>query len=379
MQDKIVQQYTKQDTDDVDLRLLFQTLIEKKWIILTIGIIVFISAMTYALLKPAKYQASILLKIQHKQQSAFGGIANLNPQLINMLEEPIAVQVALIQSEFILAPVIRSLSLTAPQMISKNTQESDIINQLRANLTVTDLSGSENNNKVAILRISLRGTDPEMVTKTLNEIATITQQQNIKLKALEAEKTLKFLKQQLPTIQKNLEEAETKSNQLRSMSGRIDTKFQTQNLLSHIADINKQIESIHLKKMNMLHSYTFHHPYIIALSQEVSELEKNRSLLLQQLKQLPSSDQEALDLVREVNIKSNMYISILNQIRQLEIFKSGIMSDIQILTAVTKPYVFHPLKLSLISFFSLFVGLVLGSMGVLTWRLITSFSIPTAK
>jgi tyrosine-protein kinase Etk/Wzc len=131
--------------------------------------------------------------------------------------------------------------------------------------------------------------------------------------------------------------------------------------------------------MNMLHSYTFHHPYIIALSQEVSELEKNRSLLLQQLKQLPSSDQEALDLVREVNIKSNMYISILNQIRQLEIFKSGIMSDIQILTAVTKPYVFHPLKLSLISFFSLFVGLVLGSMGVLTWRLITSFSIPTAK
>jgi uncharacterized protein involved in exopolysaccharide biosynthesis len=371
MQDK-TEQYIKNDMDYVDLRLLFQSLLEKKWVILTIAIIVCIIAITYTLFKPTKYQASILLKIQHKQQSAFGSTPNTNQQLVSMLEEPIAIQVALIQSEYILGPVIRSLSLSTPKLISKNEQETDVINKLRANLTVTDLSASESNNKVAILRVSLRGTNPDLITKTLNQIAATTQQQNIKLKALEAEKTLRFLKQQLPSIQKNLEEAEEKSNQLRSTSGRVDTKFQTQHLLNHIADINKQMERIHLKKMNMLHSYTPRHPYVIALTQEVKELEKTRLDLLTQLKKLPSSDQAALDLIREVNIKNNMYMNVLNQIRQLEIFKSGIMSDIQILTQVTQPSTFRSLKLNMVGFFSLFVGLILGSISVLLWRLVST-------
>lgn len=458
MKNRIVHQHTKLDADYVDLRMLFQSIIEKKWFILTVGFIIFTLAITYAFVKPTKYQASILLKVQHTQHNVLGTIANPNQQLglANISEEPLAVQMALIQSEFILRPVIKSLGLDISISPYKHSffdflfkqhagqisiseldiptkylkkplhlvidahkhyrlfnqhgdiliqgnegylasnkdsvaikidkinspagseftlikdQEFDILGKIRANLNIADLSGSSenNSNKVAILRVSLIGNDPVQITNILDQIAITTQQQNMKLKALDAEKTLEFLNKQLPVIQESLKKAETRLNEYRSTNGRIDIKFQTQYLLNHLSEINKQLEKLRLQKINLLQKFTSNHPFVISLSQEINESEKNRHELMNQLNNLPASEQEALNLTREVNVKNNLYMILLNQIHQLEVIKKGIMSDIQILAPASTPYMLQSMKPTVIGFFGLFVGLILGCMGVLGWRIL---------
>lgn len=456
MKNEIIHPYSKLDANYVDLRSIFQGLIEYKWLILTSSLMIFMLAMIYASMKPTRYQASILFKIQHKQQNALGTIANQQASLANALGEPLAVQIALIQSEFILRPVIKSLGLdtsitpyrhslldyifgkniskiniselqvpieylkkplrlviddkkyyrlydqngrlliqgnegklagrddfiaikidkiNAPvgsQFTLTKEQEFDVIGKIHANLRITDLSGSSENatNKVAILRVSLIGNDPILITNILNQIATITQQQNIKLKAIEAEKNLRILNQQLFSIKKSLEEAETKLNDYRSTTGSLDIQSQIKYLLNHLDDINKKLEVLRLKKSDLLQKYTQNHPTVIDLTRELKELEKYRNQLDKRLKKLPFSEQIIANLKRELTVKNNLYIFLLNQIHQLEIIKGGAISDVQILSKATTPYKLQETKPIVVGFFGLFIGLILGSIGAFGWRII---------
>ena len=356
--------YTRLDADHLDLRSIFQILIVKKWLILTMGFIVFSLAMIYTVSKPTKYQARILLKIQNKQHNSFGGIANPNQQtgLANMPEEPIAVQIALIRSDYILRPVIQSLGF-----------QSDMIKKIRSNLNIVDLSSSSDsmNNKVAILQLSLTGDDPALITHILNEIAATTKQKDIILKSQEAEKTLEFMRQQLPLIHGSLKKAEAKLNHYRSTNGRIDIKLQTQYLVTQLSDIDEQLKKLRVKKITMLQQYTTFHPFVIALNQERIELEKQRLELIKQLKKLPASDQQDVNLTREVDVKNNLYTLLLNQIHQYEVMQAGIISDIQILTPVITPDVLAPIKMSIVGLFSFVIGMILASLGILSWRIFT--------
>jgi len=435
------------DHDYVDLRALFQSVMEKKKFVVITTLLVFLLVMMYAISQPVKYQTSILLKINHK--------LSVN----NLTEDPLAVKIALIQSEFILRPVIKALGLdisitplnyfhkkklnlinisqlevptkllnkklqlviddnrhyrlfdprgrlliqgTKNQLISnhdatlinidninapsgshfilKKNLEVDVLKSIRSHLTITDLSGSAENtvDKVALLRLSLTGRDPIAITNILTQIAKITEQQDKQLKIVEAKKTLAFLNQELPIIKLSLKEAEEKLNAYRSKYGKIDIKFQTDNLLNHLSELNKQLEIVRLKKIDLLQKFTSNHPFVIALNQEISELEKSRSELTDQLKKLPSSEQEALNLKREVSVRNSLYMNILNQIHQLEVMETGIMSDTQVLSYPSTPYAIQPMKLHIVGIFGLLIGFILGCAGVLIGRIISHKMIASA-
>lgn len=444
------------DTDHIDLHSLFKSIMEKRWLILITMLSIFTCAILYALLQPAEYQTSILLKINRKQPNVLGiaNYLNTQPNLTNLQEDSLAVKMALIQSEFTLKPVIRALGLDvhimpvksflmdffhrkppiihieklevaspyldkplqliiddnkhyrlydshnnlllqgtegrlainknlaaidinkidAPKgshFIVKKNQENDILKKIRSNLVITDLSNSTDNieNKAALVRLSLIGRDPIMTTHILNQIAKVTEQQDIQLKILDAKKTLAFLNQELPLIKSSLQEAEAKLNAYRSKYGRIDIKFQTDTLINHLSEINKQLEENQLKKIELSQKYTNNHPFIIAINQQINALQKSHEDLTYQLKKFPASEQEGLDLKREVMVRNNLYMILLNQIHQLQAMQVSMMSDIEVLSYPSIPYVLRPLKLSVIAIFGLLIGFLLGCLIALVWQI----------
>lgn len=448
-------QHATSETDYIDLHGLIQNLLDKKWLIIAFGASFFTIAMLYSFVRPITYQASVILKIQNKQRNILGSNINSNASAAGLsLDEPVSIQIALIKSDYILKPVIKSLGLdihitsdryhfdhlfskksplplindvqlpvkyinkplllmidrknhyqlfnkkhklliegyagitnknglftikasqiNAPagsRFILTKYPESKILTQLRSHLNITDLSGSSDGNgsKVAILQLSLVGNDAKTISTILNEIAKMTQEKNIYIKSMEAEKTLTFLTQQLPIVQFSLKQAEEKLNAYRSNSGRIDIKLQTEYLLTHISDIDKQLENIRIQYIHLSEQYTSQHPLVIALHQERYELEKQRRELSTQLSKLPASDQEAANLTRDVNVKNNLYTMLLNQIHQSQVIRAGIISDIQILTSAAIPEIMAPLKYSIVGIFSLTIGLLLGCLYVITVRII---------
>ena len=101
-------QSAHQEDQEVDLRALFHYFLENKWLILLITAIACALGFVYSSRQIPQYQSDILLQIENKTSNysfANQGFAALGSG------NPISTQATLIQSRFILKPVIESLGL----------------------------------------------------------------------------------------------------------------------------------------------------------------------------------------------------------------------------------------------------------------------------
>ena len=112
-------------------------------------------------------------------------------------------------------------------------------------LTIENLKNSlsikEKGPGSGILEISLEGTNPDVVSQQVNEIAEAYVIQNKDRKTKEAENTLSFLDEQLPAVKQNKEAAEVKLNTYRLDKGSIDLSLETQAVLASIVSVEGQI------------------------------------------------------------------------------------------------------------------------------------------
>ena len=346
--------------DLLDLSMHWQQIQRNKWLLLSISVCMSMICICYALLKPTTYQASVLLQIHHNQESSIGAVTNEDQQSekINLMVEPPSVQIALIRSRFILEPVVDSLHLDTLKKMPKWK----LINQIRSRLTITDLSGTSDNfpNKPGLLQLTMTGENANDVMKLLNCIAETTQLKDRERKSMEANKTLQFLYQQLPIIQNSLKDAENKLNQYQQQSGKVNTALQTQYLFTHLSDLDKQLEAMHVKKIELSQQLTALHPTRIALENSTHELEKQRSDIFSQIKKMTATDQLSNNLERDIAVKKNLYMTLLNKIHQQEVINAGVISDIGVLAFATSAEPAFTLGKSMIAIAGAVIGLIIG-------------------
>lgn len=240
----------------------------------------------------------------------------------------------------------------------------DILKKLISKLNVIEL-GDSNNNQTGILQISLIDTNPARLIQILNTIAKAVELKNTERKSQETKKTLQFLNEQLPIIKSSLEKAEVALNYYRATSGKIDLKIQAEQLMEQLASTEKQIIEANLYKSSLLQIYTKKYPLIIDIDNKVYQLKKLKQGLIQQIKALPASDQVAMNLMRDVKVKNDLYLVLLNKIQELRILNSGTLSDIKILAEATIPETSVPEQNGLVFTASLILGLMLGSISIL--------------
>lgn len=210
------------------------------------------------------------------------------------------------------------------------------LDELLAHLKIQQM-GDRGMLNTGILELSLQGHDVKQIVNTLNEIALEAVRRDVKKKSQEAAKTLEFLYYQLPITKNHLQDSEQKLNNYRAQSGKIDIKVQTQFLLQKLVSLDNELDRLKLKKMSMLAYYTKKHPKIINLEERIQGIQKQRLKLETILKALPASDQIAMNLMRDVNVKKMLYMKLLNKIQELEVIKAGTISNVHILTKASEP------------------------------------------
>ena len=247
--------------------------------------------------------------------------------------------------------------VNAKFLITKHSYSSEI-QSLSAKLEMEEIGATQYQN-TGILSIKMSGLVPADVIRTLNTIALKTQDQDAQKKSQEASQMLKFLYQQLPITRTQLEDAEHKLNHYRASSGKIDIKLQTQFLLNQISDLEKKLAELRINKIDMLQSYTPQHPMFIALQTQIRALESQRLIMKTQLKKLPESDQIAVNLMREINVKKTLYLILLNKIQELQVVKAGTISGIRILSYAKAPDSPIPIYSSKIYFVCMMLGMLI--------------------
>ncbi|WP_158774269.1 polysaccharide biosynthesis tyrosine autokinase [Cobetia sp. L2A1] len=230
-------------------------------------------------------------------------------------------------------------------------------NALRARFAVAEM-GKE----TGVLGLALVGEDPLHTQQVLKRITDIYQQQNVDRKSAEAEKSLEFLKKQVPTVRDKLQNAEQRLNAYRGKSESVNLDLETKSVLDQLVDIDSQLNKTQLEEAELSGKFNASHPSYVALRQKRGDLQRTRKALEKQIEGLPDTQQEILRLQREVEVNQQIYVQLLNKTQEMNIAQASTIGNIRILDdAVAQPHPVSPRK-ALIVIIATLLG---GALGVI--------------
>ena len=247
-------------------------------------------------------------------------------------------------------------------VLVRNSREKTI-EELQHKLNIT-LRGKDS----GIIGASLNGTDRFMTPRILNDIGDAYINQNVERKAAEAEKSLAFLEHLLPKLKNDLEQAELQYNQMRDQYGTFNLSDEAKADLEQTVAAQRALLELKQKREDLALHYTREHPNIQAVDRQVATLNDRLASLAQTSKALPVLEQKAVRLTRDVQIKSDLYTGMLNNMQQLKVVRAGKVGSVRLLDHAVVPK--EPIKpnRAMIMVCSAAAGLVFGSIAAfLRW------------
>lgn len=241
------------------------------------------------------------------------------------------------------------------------------VDELRERLKV-----SEKAKDSGIIHMSLEAYSGAEAQSVLNAIANNYLRQNVERKGEEAEQTLQYLNSQLPELRGSVDAAEVQLNAYRKDRGSADMLQETELLLQQSAQLEASRLELEQQREQLLQRFQAQHPTVLALEAQLREVGQSRNALENKIRSLPETQQDLLRLTRDVQVNTELYVSLLNSAQQLEVAKAGTVGTVRIIDHAALPLEsIRPQKmLALISAVAL--GLIIGISIIFLRRILYS-------
>ncbi len=216
-----------------------------------------------------------------------------------------------------------------------------------------------------IVQLGLKDSQPAVAVAILNTIVELTLADNLHQKQLPNIKTLAFIKKELPAVKMRLQAAEMRLHAQEAKTGVINLQGQAAALLQALAQLETQIAAVGVTQAQYAQTYTSANPVMQGINAQVAALQQQKEQLQQQIATLPMRDQEGLDLMQDVEVQKQIYMTLLTSEQQYELVNASTTGDVCILDLATVPDQPLPQYRFLILLASLFAGFILGCLIVL--------------
>ncbi|MFP6557991.1 polysaccharide biosynthesis tyrosine autokinase [Paraburkholderia sp. B3] len=221
-----------------------------------------------------------------------------------------------------------------------------------------------------IIGMKLDGEDPMRVTAIVNTIASIYVQRNVDRKSAQAQQMLNFLSDQLPQLRADLDQSEARYNAFRAKAGAIDLDAQGKLLLQTVVDTKTRLIELQQQRADLVQKYTASHPMVAAIDARIAGLEQQQGQYEQQVTALPETEQQALRLMRDVKVNTDLYMKLLDSTEQLRVLKAGQLGNVRTVDyAVVPEEPVRPLKIIVLPVAAI-LGLLLGCAAALGRRMV---------
>ncbi len=200
------------------------------------------------------------------------------------------------------------------------------VNQLQS-----DLGAVEQGKDSGIIELTYQNEDPMLAAALLDQVSDLYVRQNVDRNSAEAANSLKFVKEQLPRVRMELEQAQQAMNAFQMGAHSVDISLQTKGLLDQIVTLEGNIQQLEMQRTQMEHHFTPQHPAYKALQQQIGQLQAQKGRLEKQVGKLPGTQQQLLKLTRDVQVSNQTYTSLLNQAQQLDIARAGTVGNVRVI------------------------------------------------
>lgn len=208
----------------------------------------------------------------------------------------------------------------------------EVIEGLQQNLKL-----AEKGRQSGVINATLQDTDRSKLTTILNEIGQQYVRQNVERKAAEAQKTLAFLDVQLPQFKKQLDQSEEAYNRYRNQKGTVALDEEARLILTQSVELQSRLVEAQQKRRELVARFTNEHPSVKTLDDQIAAWNREIADLNARVKALPSVQQDALRLERDVKVNNELYQQLRNNALQLQLIREGKIGNVRLIDSAATP------------------------------------------
>ena len=212
-----------------------------------------------------------------------------------------------------------------------------------------------------VISATLEDSDRERLSNILNAIGTQYVKQNVERKAAEAQKTLDFLDVQLPEFKKQLEASEDAYTRYRNANKTVALDEEAKVVLGQSVELQTKLLEAQQHRRELAAKYTDTNPRVRMIDGQIAAVQRELGGLNSRVAAMPTTQQDALRLERDVRVNGELYKSLLNSALQLRLVKEGKIGNVRLLDSAVQPK--RPIKPQkpLIVALALVLGLLAGA------------------
>jgi tyrosine-protein kinase Etk/Wzc len=258
-----------------------------------------------------------------------------------------------------------SLTLTVTRLEGKQGAEFEVVrfSRLQTITAVQEaLQITERGRQSGVIDATLQDSDRTRLTAILNEIGTQYVRQNVERKAAEAQKTLNFLDVQLPQFKKQLDASEDAYNRYRNQKGTVALDEEAKLILGRSVDLQGKLMEAQQKRLELVARFTNEHPAVRTLDGQIAAWNAEIASLNARVKTMPTVQQDAIRLEREVKVNNDLYQQLRNSAIQMQLVREGKIGNVRLIDPSARPEEPVKPKRALALALALMLGLVLGTI-----------------
>lgn len=203
------------------------------------------------------------------------------------------------------------------------------------------VNAAEQGKDSGIIQLTYDNADPALAVAVLDQVQQAYVRQNVDKNSAQAANSLKFVKQQLPSVREHLDQAQAALNAFQIKAHSVDVTLQTKALLDQVVAVDSGIQKLEIQQADVARRFTKAHPAYKALMQQIGSLQSQKSALEQKIDNLPDTQKQLLRLTEDVKVTNTTYTGLLNEAQQLEIARAGTVGNVRIVdpaaTNVSRP------------------------------------------
>lgn len=234
----------------------------------------------------------------------------------------------------------------------------------------SEFGATEKGKKTGIVKLTYMDGNPVRAASVLNDIAETYVRQNVERKSAEAQKTLEFLESQMPEIKKSLEESEQRLNSYRIQVGSVDLTEEARLALTQQVNTQQKLVELQQKRKEALQHFKADHPNVKTIDSLSAIVMAEAKVQDAQVKALPEQQQAVVRLMRDVQVNTELYTGLLNNVQQLRVVKAGEIGNVRVVDeALPRLKPVKPQRSAMI-LLSFVLGFFLGGAVMLVRRLL---------
>lgn len=200
------------------------------------------------------------------------------------------------------------------------------------------LTVAEQGKQSGVIGLTFEDYTADGAAAVVRQIEDAYLRQNVERRSAEAQQSLDFLQRQLPATRAQVDAAQARLNAYQMEQGSVNVTKETELILQQSVDLETKRLELLQQRQQALQKFTAQHPAVQAIDAQIKGIEQEQDGIKKRSAILPETQQEVLSLMRDLDVNTQIYTTLLNSTQELQVAKAGTVGNVRIIDYPLIPF-----------------------------------------